>query len=686
MRIKKDIPITDESQDFFSRKPLVDVIVRAIREYSTDQSNCVTIGVYGPWGEGKTSVMNMVYSRLSQLKYKDKLTLVKYNPWLIKDQESLLIDFFKTIIGAGPSKKLNSFLKRYANLISYLAGQASEKIAPLSGNTISSLLGRIINGLPGSEQSIEECKRSISFQLKREERHLIVFIDDLDRLDAKEIHTVFRLIKQVADFDNVIYIVALDVNRVSEVIETKDDYGRNFLNKIIQIPISLPKLQRADLSRELKKALYEIIDEFGIESGKIDVENVAATIINLIKNNRDIIRYYNALLLSLPSVKDELNLNDFCIFEYLDVFDHRICDAIYEHRTSLLRLHTSDLYVPNSDKINERIEDRFKETINIIKNEFGQEVVEILRFLFPKRDSSYKTTYEVARINNSEYFDRFFIRNYQKGSISHSEITNLLLIVLNTNDGQVIANTINRWLDISDSYRTIEALENVIVGNDNNVSGRIERIKAIIPALFKSNIEQNTNSVYGLDLASKIVAWIQLYMFDTDDGDRRYHEEEINEVLRVIFKEAELDFCLSILPPLYRTFDFIIKRDVFDVLKARIIPDSEPSYNEIIKYRRISVQYFFIYWNNVNSNQLLSTMKMWINDKDFKTETFIRLFIDSDRHFVQDLELFVSLFEDLVEEFMEKLSQQIEPNSDNKYLTMLFRNWRVALLNYKTAK
>ena len=77
---------------------------------------------------------------------------------------------------------------------------------------------------------------------------------------------------------------------------------------------------------------------------------------------------------------------------------------------------------------------------------------------------------------------------------------------------------------------------------------------------------------------------------------------------------------------------------------------------------------------------------MWINDKDFKTETFIKLFIDSDRRFVQDLDLFVSIFEDLVEEFMEKLSQQIEPNSDNKYYNMLFRNWKVALLNYKTAK
>lgn len=388
MRIKKDIPITDESQDFFSRKPLVDVIVRAIREYSTDKSSCITIGIYGPWGEGKTSVMNMVYSRLSQLKYKDRLTLVKYNPWLIKDQESILIDFFKTIIGAGSSRKLNSLLKRYGNLISYIAGQASDIIAPLSGNTVSSLFSRIINGLPGSEKSVEEYKHNISFQLKSERRHLIVFIDDIDRLDSKEIHAVFRLIKQVADFDNVIYLVAVDVNRVSEAIETQYEYGKNYLNKIIQIPISLPKLQRADLLRELNKALYEIIDEFSIERGKIDVESVAATIINLIKNNRDIIRYYNALLLSMPSVKDELNLNDFCIFEFLDVYDHRICDAIYEHRTSLLRLHTSDMYVPYDDKINDRVEERFKATTKIIKDEFGQEVVEILRLLFPKRDGS----------------------------------------------------------------------------------------------------------------------------------------------------------------------------------------------------------------------------------------------------------------------------------------------------------
>lgn len=694
MRIKKDIPIIDESQDLFSRKPLADVIVRAIREYSLGRSSCITIGIYGPWGEGKTSVMNLVYSRLSQLKYKDKLTLVKYDPWLIKDQESLLIDFFKTIIGAGPSRKLNTFLKRYANLISYLAGQASEKIAPLSGNTISALFGRIINGLPGSEQSVEECKRRISFQLKREERHLIVFIDDLDRLDAKEIHTVFRLIKQVADFDNVIYLVAIDVQRVSDVLEKDNDYGKNFIDKIIQIPITLPKFQRADLLRVIKDSLYEIVKEFGIEKDKLDVEHVSAILINLIRNQRDVIRLYNALLLLMPSVKDELNLNDFCILEFLNIYDHKIYDAIYAERVSLLRLHTGDLYLlQGSDKIDKAVEERFDKSINRIigiRSDGNKEVGEIIKYLFPKNKTrvSFRTAYEVSRICNPEYFERYFIRNYQIGSIPHSEVAKLITTLEDSNE-EDISSTINRWLEISDPVRTFEALDSVIKGNDNLVTERVNRIIVIISAIFSSNLEQklNLNPSYNIELTSSVVAWMQMYMYEIDnDGNRIILEEDINKAISKIFEKGELELCLSFLTSFYRSFDYIIKPDVFDILRFRIIPDSERSFDNILTFKRLYVQYFFMYWYNTNSKEMDDTMKSWIDNKDFNTETFIRLFIDSNKHFLQDLELFVSLFENEVEAFMKNLEGRISPNDNDLFIRQIFSNWKVTLSNYRLSK
>lgn len=694
MRIKKDIPITDESQDFFSRKPLVDVIVRAIREYSTDQTNCITIGIYGPWGEGKTSIMNMVYSRLSQLKYKDKLTLVKYNPWLIKDQESLLIDFFKTIIGAGPSKKLNSFLKRYANLISYIAGQASEKIAPLLGNTVSSLFGRIINGLPGGEQSVEECKHSISFQLKKEKRHLIVFIDDLDRLDAQEIHTVFRLIKQVADFDNVIYLVAIDVQRVTDVLEKENNYGNCFIDKIIQIPITLPKLQRADLFRETKDSLYDLVNEFDIERDKLDVKHISATIIDLIRNQRDIIRFYNALLLLMPSVKDELNLNDFCILEYLNIYDHKIYDAIYAERVSLLRLHTGDLYLlQGSDKIDKAVEERFDKSINRItgnRSDDKKAIGEIIKNLFPKNKTrvSFRTAYEVSRICNPEYFERYFIRNYQIGSIPHSEVARLITTLKDLNE-EDISSIIRRWLDISDPVRTFEALDSVIKGNDNIVSERVNRIISLVSAIFSPIIEQRLyfNSSFNIELTSSIVAWMQMYMHEIDnDGNKKILEEDINKVISKIFEKGELELCLSFLTSFYRSFDYIIKPEVFDILKTRIIPDSERSFDKILTFKRLYVQYFFMYWYNANSKEMDDTMKSWIDNKDFNTETFIRLFIDSNKHFLQDLDLFVSLFENEVEDFMKNLGERISTNDNDLFIRQLFSNWKVTLSNYRLSK
>lgn len=47
---------------------------------------------------------------------------------------------------------------------------------------------------------------------------MILFIDDLDRLSYDEIGTVFQLIKNIADFPKVIYILAYDHEIVTQAL------------------------------------------------------------------------------------------------------------------------------------------------------------------------------------------------------------------------------------------------------------------------------------------------------------------------------------------------------------------------------------------------------------------------------------------------------------------------------------
>lgn len=691
MPLRSDIPITDVSQDLFSRKPLTDIIVKAIREYVSYSTNCITIGIYGEWGEGKTSVMNIVKSRLEQLKYKDRLLIVNYNPWLIKDQESMLVDFFRTIMSSGFSKKLYSYFRRYGNLISYIAGQASEKVAPLSSGTVSSLVGKLINGLPSHELSLVECKKQISAQLKKENRHLIVFIDDLDRLNNREIHTVFRLIKQVADFENVIYLVAMDFNRVASALGANDSYGSRFIDKIIQIPIPLPKLQQADLLRELRQRLDELMKELDITVDLLDIELVATSLINLVRNERDITRFYNTLLLLLPSVKNELNLNDFCRLEFLNMYNPSIYESIYNHGSQLLRMHTSDKLIALApEKAEEAVEKLYNEAIDEFKNQYGSEVAAVITKLFPKRyRSDVEVAYERTSINHLEFFDRYFIRDYQEGSISHAEVSVLLNNILSIDNDEIVS-VITKWLETSNQSKTFAALDDVIIGDDRDVSTRAKRAKAIILAIISSNITDklHLDQYEGSYYASKIVAWMQLYMFYADEnGRRKYLEKEINEILAVVFEQAPLLFCLVLLVSYNKSFGDLLKPEVFNVLRDRIIPtDSEKSYEEIVKYSRLELQTCFVVWNRLDASSMHSIMRQWLSSQDFCSDEFIRRFVDSGSALIYDLQLFLALFESEEETYLEHLANRLGNDVKDDFFRKVLSNWKVVIENNKHSK
>ena len=65
--ILQDSPIHDESQDEFGRVPLVELIAKSIIAYSKESHPCTNIGLYGAWGSGKTSLINLLKKRLVAL-------------------------------------------------------------------------------------------------------------------------------------------------------------------------------------------------------------------------------------------------------------------------------------------------------------------------------------------------------------------------------------------------------------------------------------------------------------------------------------------------------------------------------------------------------------------------------------------------------------------------------------------
>src|SRR5690606_14960174 len=113
-----DKPVSNQEDDKFQRYEFARRIANTIVERESE--DCIVIGVYGAWGEGKTSVINFIET---ELKEKENIIAIKFNPWRYNDENSLLIQFFQKLAVAldanlkTKGERIGSLFKKYGKLL-----------------------------------------------------------------------------------------------------------------------------------------------------------------------------------------------------------------------------------------------------------------------------------------------------------------------------------------------------------------------------------------------------------------------------------------------------------------------------------------------------------------------------------------------------------------------------------------
>ena len=90
-----DAPIKLQSEDRFRRYPFAKRIAETI--VARPDPSSIVVGIYGAWGEGKTSVLNFIESDLLDI---ETVVCVRFNPWRFKDEATLLLNYFGTLADA----------------------------------------------------------------------------------------------------------------------------------------------------------------------------------------------------------------------------------------------------------------------------------------------------------------------------------------------------------------------------------------------------------------------------------------------------------------------------------------------------------------------------------------------------------------------------------------------------------
>nr|WP_256332569.1 P-loop NTPase fold protein [Stutzerimonas stutzeri] len=288
------------------------------------------LALYGPWGSGKSTVLTYVQHFLEQRPENEQPVLVKFNPWWFSGQENLARAFLGQLQAVLPArsekfKQLGDLLADFAEGVGGLID-----LTGVSGGA-GGLIGKLLGQAKRKPKDVPALKDSITGILQKAGKRILVIIDDIDRLTPEETRQLFTVIKALADFPNVIYLLAFDRDVAAQAIEQQSGLpGERYLEKIIQVPFELPPVDRVALRTALFRRLDEILGD--VPEGSFDQSywtNVYHDGIDaLIQVPRDVVRFTNTLAVTYPAVRGEVNAVDFIALEALRVFLPGLYDVI----------------------------------------------------------------------------------------------------------------------------------------------------------------------------------------------------------------------------------------------------------------------------------------------------------------------------------------------------------------------
>jgi hypothetical protein len=340
-----DRPISDPAHDDFERALFSERIAETL--ISRRSPDSIVVGLYGRWGEGKSTVLNFIKRAID--KVPDKVAVLNFNPWRFPDENQLLVSFFGALAEVIDTK-LHTKGERAASLFSkYFV----PLIPSVSAGPVSVDVGKGLGELSSKIQpDIDELRERIEKLIGESEKRIVIILDDIDRLEKKQIQAVFRLVKLTADFKQTAYLLAFDDKMVSRAIgemfesgtETTADSralqaGQNFLEKIIQVPLRLPRARPKALLDFCFSRVNESLADAGILIGKVEQARFIAAfrdgLLARLTTPRLAVRYANTIAFSLPILKDEVNAVDFMLMEAMSIFYPDLYQFVAMHKDDL---------------------------------------------------------------------------------------------------------------------------------------------------------------------------------------------------------------------------------------------------------------------------------------------------------------------------------------------------------------
>ena len=522
---RADQPINTHKEDLLGQHSFAKALANSMLNYGLDDS--ISVGLFGKWGSGKTSIINMTLGEIKSFPVQKEPFIIKFNPWNFSDQNQLVQQFFKELSlvlcrndSAERHIKIGRAIRKYSRFFEPL-------------DYVPTFLGKLAKGLKGvgkaTEQSgkdslknLSAVKDELNILLRNLDRKIIIAIDDIDRLNNTEIRQVFQLVKSLAEFPNTIYLLSFDKDVVINALKkVQEGPGNDYLEKVIQVPFEIPQISKSEVDHFLFSKLDELIKD--IPESRWDQTywgNIYHSgLKHLFHTIRDVNRYLNTLSFGLSLVKDEVNPIDFIAITAIQVFIPNLYKNIKENKDLFSGIKDSYRELEISRKEEESRIETILEQVDLIPRDI---LIDFLQRLFPKMENVgyghgfLESWRKQGRICSPDLFDTYFKLFIPKDEISLREIERIL------STGNSSETFSSELLKLSRENKIIRFLERMEDYTDEDIPK--ENIAPIINALMDVGdlFPEGSGGFFATKTSMRILRLFYQLSHRYDEHDQRY--------------------------------------------------------------------------------------------------------------------------------------------------------------------
>lgn len=377
-----------------------------------NSNDSTVFGLVGPWGSGKSSVLNFIQRKLTK-----DIAVVKFNPWSF-DDERLQAELYSTIVSAFPQGSRQSLRTKSFNLIRRTG--PGLKFIPEVGEKLAAIAEELI-----PDDSWDTAFKDLWDTIKKASVKVLIVVDDVDRLQPQELLLLMKTIRLLGRFPRVNYLLSYDrkstISTLGQALGD-DNAAAVYLEKIVQYPLDLPDPQQHFLQKIVQDALGPIVTAASLgligptpkmRFDAFHAEHMSATL----TTPRACRRYVLQAQTFLTLAGEDVDAADFFALTFLRLFHANLYARLPGWIDDLA---SSDVaYAPQGKRLPKEVWIARLRSL-LYTAEQAEDLAEALGSLFPRAFDSPQWTMVGGkhRVYEREYFERYFNFSLPAGDVS----------------------------------------------------------------------------------------------------------------------------------------------------------------------------------------------------------------------------------------------------------------------------